>query len=146
MTIDRDAVVAEARSWLGTPYHHQAMLKGVGVDCAMILVGVYVAAGVIPATVDPRPYAPDWHMHRNEETYLGWLREYADQVDRDERPDVTDVVLWRYGRTFSHSGIVIDRDEGLFVHAFRDAGEVVLGRLSDGEFMRRPRIVFRVRG
>ena len=29
----RLAVVAEAESWLGTPYHHEARIKGHGVDC-----------------------------------------------------------------------------------------------------------------
>jgi cell wall-associated NlpC family hydrolase len=31
----RAAVVAEARSWLGTPFHHQGRVKAAGVDCAM---------------------------------------------------------------------------------------------------------------
>ena len=37
----RAAVVAEARSWIGTPYHHAADVKGHGVDCAMLLIRVY---------------------------------------------------------------------------------------------------------
>jgi hypothetical protein len=28
--VTREAIVAAARSWLGTPYHHQASVKGVG--------------------------------------------------------------------------------------------------------------------
>ena len=35
--IDRAAVVAAAREWIGTPYHHMADIKGVGCDCAMLL-------------------------------------------------------------------------------------------------------------
>jgi cell wall-associated NlpC family hydrolase len=37
----RPDIVEEARSWLGTPYHHQAALKGVGCDCIGLLRGVY---------------------------------------------------------------------------------------------------------
>jgi cell wall-associated NlpC family hydrolase len=33
MSFTREAVIAEARTWLGTPWHHQASLKGVGCDC-----------------------------------------------------------------------------------------------------------------
>lgn len=33
----RAAVIAEAESWLSTPYHHEARIKGHGVDCAQIL-------------------------------------------------------------------------------------------------------------
>lgn len=32
----RAAVAQEALAWLGTPYHHHARIKGVGVDCAQI--------------------------------------------------------------------------------------------------------------
>ncbi|MDO6044547.1 hypothetical protein Q4P48_08410 [Neisseria gonorrhoeae] len=44
----RARIVEEARSWLGTPYHHHAMVKGAGVDCAMLLVAVYGAVGLLP--------------------------------------------------------------------------------------------------
>lgn len=33
--------VAEAITWLGTPYHHQGRVKGVGVDCGTLLCEVY---------------------------------------------------------------------------------------------------------
>ncbi|MEG9884625.1 MAG: NlpC/P60 family protein [Hyphomicrobiales bacterium] len=53
------AVLAEARSWIGTPYRHQASLKGVGCDCLGLIRGVYRAlCGPEPET--PPPYAPDW--------------------------------------------------------------------------------------
>ena len=37
---NREQIVTTARSWLGTPYQHQARCKGVGVDCAGLIVGV----------------------------------------------------------------------------------------------------------
>ena len=42
-TITRDAIVAEARAWIGTPYRHQASLKGVGCDCLGLVRGVWRA-------------------------------------------------------------------------------------------------------
>lgn len=42
MTI-RDIIIVEARSWIGTPYHHQAALKGVGCDCLGLVRGVWRA-------------------------------------------------------------------------------------------------------
>lgn len=36
----REEIVAEARTWLGTPFHHQGRVKGVGTDCAGIIAGV----------------------------------------------------------------------------------------------------------
>ncbi len=29
----REDIVRAARGWIGTPYRHQASLKGVGTDC-----------------------------------------------------------------------------------------------------------------
>jgi len=112
-------VVVEARTWLGTPYHHQARVRGVGVDCAMLLCEVFEACGMIPH-VDPRPYPPDWHLHRSEEKYLGWIKQYADQVDA---PLPGDVVLYKFGRTVSHAGIVIDWP--MIIHAYRGQGCVM---------------------
>ena len=38
--ITKEDVVREAKTWLGTPFHHQGRLKGVGVDCAGVIVCV----------------------------------------------------------------------------------------------------------
>jgi NlpC/P60 family putative phage cell wall peptidase len=40
-----EEVIAEARSWVGTPYHHQAMLKGIGADCVGLIRGVSTNCG-----------------------------------------------------------------------------------------------------
>lgn len=47
--IGRAAIVEEARTWLGTPFQHQARLKGVGVDC-LGLIGEVGAALKLPGT------------------------------------------------------------------------------------------------
>lgn len=39
-------VIAAARGWLDTPFHHQGRLKGVGVDCIGLVVGVARELGV----------------------------------------------------------------------------------------------------
>jgi NlpC/P60 family putative phage cell wall peptidase len=100
----RHRIVAEARSWCGTPYHHQGQVKGVGVDCAMLLVEVFHQVGLIPK-IDTRPYPPDWHMHRSEERYLAWVEKYAKPV---EDPQPGDIVVYKFGRCMSHGGIVSD--------------------------------------
>ena len=48
-----------ARGWLGTPYQHQASLKGVGCDCLGLVRGIWREAfGAEPEV--PPAYAPDW--------------------------------------------------------------------------------------
>ena len=73
----RARVVAEALSWLGTPYAHRQRLKGVGVDCAQLPLAVYAAAGVL-GTDEVGPYAAQWHLHRGEELYLRHLQALDD--------------------------------------------------------------------
>ncbi len=121
----RAAVVAEAKTWVGTPYHHHANVKGAGVDCAMILVEVYSRCGVVPY-VDPRPYPVDWHLHRDEERYLQLLLPHA--VEIFTTPEPGDIMLFRFGRTWSHSAIVIAYP--LVIHANRQDRGVVWGDAS----------------
>jgi NlpC/P60 family putative phage cell wall peptidase len=110
------AIVAEAESWLSTPYHHAACVKGVGVDCAMLPVRVFGDLGLLPP-IDPRPYPHDWMLHRDDERYLGWVERYADPVNT---PAPGDLVLFRVGRCLAHGGIVIGPD--LMIHADLHAG------------------------
>lgn len=112
-------MIAEARTWLGTPYHHAANVKGVGVDCAMLLVEVFRAVGLVAADFDPRPYPRAWYLHRDEERFMGFL---LDQSQRTEDPQAGDVVLYRFGRTASHGAILIDDD--YVIHAYQPAGKV----------------------
>ena len=65
----RTAVIAEARTYIRTPWHHMADIRGVGVDCAMLVRRVYIDCGLVP-DFDPRPYPQDWHLHRGEERFL----------------------------------------------------------------------------
>jgi len=117
----REEVVAEARSWIGTPYHHAADVKGHGVDCAMLLVRVYCDLGLIEP-FDPRPYTHDWFLHRNEERYLTSLLKLSVEV---REPNDGDVVLVRVGRCFAHAGIVSRVEPLTIIHAFANAGCVV---------------------
>ncbi len=111
----RAAVVAAARAWIRTPYHHAADIPGVGVDCAMLIVRVYCDLGLVEP-FDPRPYPPDWMLHRSEERYLDHLLARARRV---ERPEPGDVFVLRYGRTYSHGGIVTKSAPLTAVHAFQ---------------------------
>lgn len=120
----RDDVVREARSWIGTPYHHAADVKGAGVDCAMILVRVYCGLGLAPL-FDPRPYPAQWFLHRDEEKYRGWIERYAVQIDQPERGDIC---LYRFGRCAAHGAIMVE--DGLMVHAYMPEKRVVIAEHS----------------
>jgi len=116
----RERVVAEARKWIGTPYHPCADVRGAGVDCGMILVRVFVDLGLCEP-LDPRPYAEDWHLHRSEEKYLGFVECRFKQV---AAPRPGDIVVFRYGRCYSHGALVTKADPLTILHAFQPAGVV----------------------
>lgn len=134
-------VVAEAQSWVGTPYHPHAQVKGVGVDCAQLLIGVYTATGLIPL-VEVGEYSTQWHLHRAEELFLGWVERYADQVpEADVQPG--DVVLYRFGRTYSHGAVVVQWP--MIVHAWQRSRAVILDNGADGLCAGRTRAFYRIR-
>ena len=139
----RAAAVAEARAWVGTPYAHRQRLKGAGVDCAQLPLAVYEAAGVIPAT-DVGEYPSQWHLHRGEERYLGWLDRLARPIaEADLRPG--DFLVFRFGRTFSHGAILVG--PGLICHAFARARRVTLDEYERHEDLRsRERLAFTLWG
>ena len=114
-------IVAEARSWVGTPYHHAADIKGAGVDCGMLLVRVFVDVGRL-APFDPRPYSADWMLHRSDEIFLGHLVRAAKLVGA---PEPGDIALFRVGRCYSHGAIVTALDPLTVVHADIGYGKVV---------------------
>lgn len=117
-SFDRARVVAEARAWVGTPFHHAAALRGAGVDCARFLMAVYIGLGIV-APFDPGYYAPDWFLHQETDLFVGWVKEMCAPI---ERPGLGDVMLFRYGRFASHGAIYIGDDR--VIHAFRGRGVI----------------------
>lgn len=132
MTATRSDVVREALSWERTAYHHRARVKGVGTDCAMFPLATYQACGLVPSDVRPA-YSPQWMQHRDEEQYLGWVRQFAREITRDEAGP-GDFAIWKYGRCFSHGAIIIDLPE--IIHAVIRGGGVVRGNIDRDEELR----------
>ena len=111
----RARIVAEARTWLKTPYHHMARIKGAGVDCLQILIGIYSAVGLCPPDIDPGYYPNDWMLHRDEERYLEGVSQYAHEMPQGTEPKPGDFVVYLFGRCYSHSAVVLE--PGLYIHA-----------------------------
>jgi len=77
---DDGEVVRLARTWLGTPYVHQASVKGVGCDCLGLLRGVWrELRGEEPE--DTPPYSPDWAEATRVETLYRALSRHLTEID-----------------------------------------------------------------
>ncbi|MBS0233734.1 MAG: C40 family peptidase [Proteobacteria bacterium] len=68
-TLNRDGIVITARRWIGTPYHHQASLCGVGTDCLGLVRGVWRELYGEDAEAPPS-YSRDWAEASRHEAML----------------------------------------------------------------------------
>lgn len=128
----RAAIVAEAKTWIGTPFAHQGRVKGRrgGVDCGQIIAGTYENVG-LTAKIDPGPYQFQHHMHSNSEDYVTHLLRYTKEIIA-EQANAADMVLYKCGRTFSHGGILIEDWPGLIIHSRNGVGVEYAHGLKNG--------------
>jgi NlpC/P60 family putative phage cell wall peptidase len=115
MILQRAHIVAEARAWVGTPYRHQASLKGVGCDCLGLVRGVWRAL-LGPEPEDVPPYAPDWaEAALGEPLAEAGLRHFMAVGHTQFAPGDVLLFRWRAGMTAKHAAIVTASE--LMVHA-----------------------------
>lgn len=124
-------IVEAAKKWLGTPHINDARVRGVGVDCGMLLLGATEDAGLISRdSVEVAPYSNEWHLHHSEEWFLRYVQTYCTQVEAtDMQPG--DFLLYQYGRCISHAGIYMGNST--VCHAIVQQG-VVLSDINDVMF------------
>lgn len=99
-------VVAAARGWIGTPYHHQASLKGVGCDCLGLVRGVWREIyGREPER--PPAYTADWAETGLRETLRDAAGRHLTPLSLIDRA-AGDVILfrWRAGVPAKHCGVL----------------------------------------
>src|SRR3954464_8104787 len=91
------AIVAAARSWVGTPYQHQQMLKGVGVDCVGVILGTGFESGTL--TITEEAWAPFANYSRtpNPRKMAIAMKQFLVPVDADSapRPGLVAWLQWR---------------------------------------------------
>jgi NlpC/P60 family putative phage cell wall peptidase len=111
----RESIIAEVREWIGTPYRHQASLKGVGCDCLGLVRGVW--RGVIGAEPERAPpYAPDWAEAGGVEALAEAGIRHLVPIGRHEfQPGDVLLFRWRAHLPAKHAAIVTS--ETTMVHA-----------------------------
>lgn len=116
----RAAALEAARGWVGTPYRHQASLRGQGADCLGLIRGVWrEVVGPEPETLPP--YSPDWAEAGGTETLLDAARRWLVEIEV-EGAQPGDVLLFRMRPDVpvKHCGILsaVGPPEPKLIHAY----------------------------
>ena len=124
-------IVNATRRWIGTPYHDQASVRGVGCDCLGLLRGVWRdVVGPEPMLVPP--YSRDWGEAGPVEVLAEAARAAMQELDVAEAR-TGDVILFRMraGAIAKHVGILSGNGRGArthrsgrscFIHAYERTG------------------------
>lgn len=116
LLVKTEDIIKIARSWIGTPYHHQASLKGVGCDCIGLVRGVYCEAydTELPEMVN---YSSDWgDANGNEDMVIAALK-YLDPQPLDQASTGSVVLMrWSEARVAKHCMIMTGASTA--IHAY----------------------------
>jgi cell wall-associated NlpC family hydrolase len=121
----RAEVVAEAYTWLTTPWVHQHRTKGVAVDCAGLVIGVARELGLVAPDFDFQGYG-----RQPDGTLLAVCDKFMTRIPRDQMGP-GDVLVGAVENDPQHMGILVSyRHGGLaLVHASSTARKVVETRV-----------------
>lgn len=135
----RQAILAEARRWIGTPFHHQASTLGAGTDCLGLIRGIWRALYEAEPEAVPA-YAPDWAEATGRETLLEAARRNLIEHPPDQAHPA-DVLLFRIKPTGPARHCAILSSAGQMIHAW--SGYAVAEVRFDPAWQRRLSHVFR---
>lgn len=111
---------AIARTWLGTPYRHQASVRGEGTDCLGLVRGIW--RELVGREPEPAPaYQSDWAEVGAEETLLAAARRWLTEKPLADA-EIGDVLMFRMaaGCPVKHCAILSDTagTELRMIHAY----------------------------
>lgn len=109
-------IIRSARSWIGTPYRHQASRKGAGCDCLGLVRGVWREIyGEEP--IDVPPYTPNWAEDTQEETLLNAAQACLTPIE-NKVASAGDVMLFRMSPKAPCKHIAILSGPTTMIHAY----------------------------
>lgn len=144
-TVTGTEVVAAARAWIGTPFAHQAALRGIACDCIGLVSGVAAELGL-----------PEAARFRSDARFFGYgrlpqparlLAACREYLDAAMLPDMRlgDVLLMTMLREPMHFGFVSQLRPLRVLHAYQPVGRVV-EHCVDAKWKRRVLALYRLRG
>jgi cell wall-associated NlpC family hydrolase len=107
-------IVETARTWLGTPFHHQGRVKGAGVDCIGLVIGVARELGIWAPDFDYRDYG----RQPNNGVLLREISKHCEPCTMEEGC----ILLMRWFKEPQHVAIYTG---GTIIHSAETFGKVV---------------------
>lgn len=122
----RSRIVEAARSFLGTPFHHQGRTKGHGIDCAGLIVGV---AAEIGAPVEDHPTRDYSRFPTKTSRFLpDFCRRSLDEVAEAREGSV--YLFWIHAPKYPQHLAIRTADDTI-IHAYYDAKMVLETPIGD---------------
>lgn len=124
-------VVEEARTWMDTPFLHQAASRGHGCDCIGLVRGVGCDLNIMNFD-ESQPEVKallNYPVEPDPKRLIGALNYYFVRVR--EGFQVGDIVLFAMQNTPTHVGIISNVSKNTIVHTWFDAGKVVETRVAN---------------
>ncbi len=137
--VSSSQIVVQARTWLGTRYHHQGRLKKSaagpgGVDCIGLIVGVADELALQDGTGNPLSQADetDYSMYPERGRLVRCIEKHLRPIPLDRMTE-GDVLLFRTFNDPQHVGLLTYYPTGGLgiIHCNTSAGRVVEQPLSD---------------
>lgn len=133
-------IAHQASLWLGTPHRNGAMVRGVGVDCALLAYRCACDQGLLSKSIEDcgirLHYQPDWFLHHDGHDMIDPIERLCIHVSMDDlQPG--DILTYRIGRAVSHVLIVYDSSNHRGIHADARLGFVCYADYHDPYLLKR---------
>lgn len=126
-------IVAEARTWIGTPYIHQASIRQIGCDCLGLVRGVWRELVGDEPQATPA-YSSTWAEAGGREQLRNAVHQYFDPID-NKLIKPGDLMLFRLRAKSPAKHLGIFTGNNRFIHAY-DGASVVESAMSEFWFRR----------
>jgi len=148
MTVQAMDIVVEARGWIGTRWVHQASVKGVGVDCVGLALGVGINLDLFAGVDLNAPVIQEILAYGREPTtaqLIAGCEAFAAPIEGAIQ--VGDIALFTFNGQVSHLAIVGEYPHGghSLIHAFIGSRKVSENRF-DESWTSRFACAYRYRG
>lgn len=119
-------VIKEARTWVNTPYQHQAMVKGVGVDCVGLIVGVGLQTGALRLTEhEMKEYSGYGRLPNPRNMEKAMKRHLVELALFEMKEGDIAWLQWRQGLPMHLALVGTHKGNMTLLHALGDVGKVV---------------------